>query len=153
MGAHQSGPNHSTPIGKSQTAIALQPLQGLCRFFTNLVLSADGCCLAFAGAKRRPVGWPIFLCARPSSRPYDHRPEGRGMNEEDREWGPDAVRLWKEWLNQTRAIQELQKIRPLDREKFAEEYQKLTEKFAAFERAVAEYRERNGLPPLPFCPH
>jgi len=79
--------------------------------------------------------------------------KAEAMNEEDREWGPDAARLWKEWLDQTRAIQELQKIRPLDREKFAEEYQKLKEKFAAFERAVAEYRERNGLPPLPFCPH
>ena len=79
--------------------------------------------------------------------------KAEAMNEEtDREWGPDAVRLWQEWLEQTRVIQELQKSRPLDKEKFAQEYQRLKEKFAAFERAVAEYREKNGLPPLPFCP-
>ena len=86
------------------------------------------------------------------------------MNEErDREWGPDAVRLWKEWVDLSDAERDIRKSRPerLDlsdptylawSEELDRAIKALHEKWEACQDAIVEYREKNGLPPFPFCP-
>src|SRR5262249_40756062 len=67
------------------TAIALKP-----SFKAILYQPCTRCrwlLSSFRRAKRGPVGWPIFLCARPSSRLMISFHKAEAMNEEDREWG------------------------------------------------------------------
>src|SRR5262245_39988808 len=53
-----------------------------------------------------------FLCARPLSRRMIGQ-KAEAMNEEmDREWGPEAVRLWNEWIDLSEAERDIQKSRP-----------------------------------------
>ena len=87
-------------------------------------------------------------------------PKAEAMNEEmDREWGPEAVLLWNEWIDFSEAERDIQKSRP----EYVENYmawkeqvervcKERQEKWVACQAAIAEYRKRNGLPPFPFCP-
>ena len=86
------------------------------------------------------------------------------MNEEmDREWGPEAVRLWKEWVDLSDDERDIRERRPewLDSSDptyrtWQAEFDKVCKvqqlKWAACQAAMAEYRKKNGLPPLSFCP-
>ena len=86
------------------------------------------------------------------------------MNEErDREWGPDAVRLWKEWVDLNKVEHDIRKSRPerpdlsdpthlVWTEAVEKVWKARLEKWAACQAAIVEHRKKNGLPPYPFCP-
>jgi len=86
------------------------------------------------------------------------------MNDErDREWGRDAVHLWKEWVVLNKAEHDIRKSRPERLALSDPTYLAWTqavekvwtarlEKWAACQAAIVEYRKKNGLPPFPFCP-
>ena len=86
------------------------------------------------------------------------------MNEErDREWGLDAVRLWKEWVDLNEAEHDIRKSRPerldlsdpshlLWTEAVEKVWKARLEKWAACQAAMVKYRKKNRLPPFPFCP-
>ena len=90
--------------------------------------------------------------------------KAEAMNEEmDREWGPEAVRLWNEWVDLSDDERDIRERRPewlnsSDPTYLAwqEESDKVCkaqqEKWAACRAAISEYRKKSGLPPFPFCP-
>ena len=106
----------------------------------------------------------LFFCARPPSSLMITAQKAEAMNEEmDREWGPEAVRLWKEWVDLSddeRVIRE-RRLECLDLSDptylaWQEESDKVCkaqqEKWAACRAAMNDYRKKSGLPPFPFCP-
>ena len=86
------------------------------------------------------------------------------MNEGmDREWGPDAVLLWKEWVDLSHVERDIREHQPecLDlseptylawKEKVEKVCEAQQEIWAACRAAIAEHRKKNGLPPLAYCP-
>jgi len=90
--------------------------------------------------------------------------KAEAMNEEmDREWGPEAVRLWNEWVDLSDDERDIRERCPewLNSSDsiylaWQEESDKVCkaqqEKWAACRAAISEYRKKSGLPPFPFCP-